>query len=150
MQTYCPVVEENNHTEIEQSKKVDILHLELRQWTSNLQFMHDEIIFIDRLLNSYVFEPNTPNLFERLLDYQERLKEVKVRETVIKSNIAKHGNDLGGMMECTDDACDMVYYLKHNKLKAEVVDCLDDFQNLKSEIFNYAGSILKRRKPGPE
>ncbi len=137
----------NGHGTMEQSKKVDELHGELRQWRSNFHFMRDEIIFIDRLLNSYLFEPNTPNLFERLLDYQERLKKVVKREVTIAAGISKHENDLGGMMECTDEACDIQYYQRHEELKNGTAACLEDFQKLKSEIFNYAGGILKNRKP---
>ncbi len=138
---------ENNKTRADQHKKVEKLHWDSQQWKSSLQFMDDEITFIDRLLNSYVFEPNTPNLFERLQDYQERLKIVKANRNVVREHILKHENDLGGMLECTDSDCDHGFYQKHDILKAEVVGCLDDFQNLKSEIFNYAGGILKKQKP---
>lgn len=130
-----------------QSKKVEELHYELQGWKSNLHFIDDEIIFIDRLLNSYVFQPNTPNLFERLQDFQHRLKKTKDTKTKLKTRIAKNENNLGGMVECTDESCDLEYYQKHDKLKAEVVDSISKFRELKSEIFNYAGGILKKRKP---
>ncbi|TFG75824.1 MAG: hypothetical protein E4H26_05510 [Flavobacteriales bacterium] len=138
---------ENDFTKTDQSKKVDQLYLELMQWNSALRFMGDEILFLEHLLNSYAFEPKTPNLFERLLDYQARVKKAKTEESVVATHIRKHKNDLGGMLECTDDACDLTYFQKHAKLKAEWTACLEDFQNLKSEIFNYAGAILKRKKP---
>lgn len=129
-----------------QNKKVEELHYELQGWKSNLYFIDDEIIFIDRLLNSYVFQPNTPNLFERLQDYQHRLKKTKDTKTKLKNRIAKNENNLGGMVECTDESCDFEYYQKHGKLKAEVVDYISRFRELKSEIFNYAGGILKKKK----
>lgn len=137
----------NNHTPAEQSKKVDLLHLELRQWQSNLYFMLDEMIFIDRLLHSYAFQPNTPNLFERIQDYLHRLKKAKQERANYVTLIGKHEKDLGGMLECTDDNCDLQYYQKHHTLKAEVAKCTQTFQELKSEIFNYAGGILKKKKP---
>ncbi|MGI9552846.1 MAG: hypothetical protein ACR2MT_16700 [Aurantibacter sp.] len=130
-----------------QNKKVEELHWETQQWRSKLHFMQDEILFIERLLNSYVFQPNTLNLFERLQDYQRRLHKAKDTKAMLLGLIAKHEGDLGGMLECTDESCDLGYYQKHDKLKAEVVMCLQTFQELKSGIFNYAGGILKRRKP---
>lgn len=133
-----------------QNKKVEELHYELQGWKSNLHFIEDEIIFIDRLLNSYVFQPNTPNLFERLQDYQHRLKKTKDTKTKLKNRIAKNEKNLGGMVECTDESCDLEYYQKHDKLKAEVVDSISKFRELKSEIFNYAGGILKKKKPVPK
>ncbi len=138
---------ETQNTNKDQSKKVEELHWDTRHWKSTLRFMQDEISFIDNLLQSYVFEPNTPNLFERLQDYIERLKKAKSRKTQVIQQIINHEKDLGGMLECKDEACDLGFYQKHAILKAEVVGCMEDFQQLKSEIFNYAGGILKRRKP---
>lgn len=130
-----------------QTKKVDLLHWDVRRWKSILRFMQDEMLFIDRLLNSYVFEPNTPNLFERLQDYRLRLKAAEKIKAKVMQQISGHKNNLGGMLECKDEACDLGFYQRHDMLEAEVVSCVENFQNLKAEIFNYAGSILKKRKP---
>jgi hypothetical protein len=65
----------------------------------------------------------------------------------IRQRISIHESNLGGMLECTNATCDLAYYLKHDKLQTEVERCLESFQELKSEIFNYAGGILKKRKP---
>lgn len=130
-----------------QEKKVEELHWEIQQWKSHFQFLDDELTFIARLLGSYVFQPNTPNLFERLQDYNTRIKKVGTTKKEVRDHISKHENTLGGMLECTDSACDLSYYRKHDKLQIKVDTCLSEFQELKSEIFNYAGGILKKRKP---
>tara|TARA_R110000765_G_C18839260_1_gene597769 strand:+ start:395 stop:823 length:429 start_codon:yes stop_codon:yes gene_type:complete len=135
---------------IEQKKKLEDLHWQIQQWKSNLRFMDDEIIFINRLLDSYAFQPNTPNLFERIQDFKTRLKHVTIEKKEVLKQISKHENDLGGMLECTDIQCDLGYYRKQDKLQAEVDLCLENFRQLKSEIFNYAGGILKGRKPDNE
>lgn len=141
------MVMQNKFTKEKQAKKVEELHYESQQWKSHMHLMQDELMFIDRLLNSYIFEPNTPNLFERLRDYQSRLGKVKAYRQDVEKMIARHERDLGGMMECTDTNFDMTYYQKHEKIKAEAVNCMETFQNLKTEVFNYAGGILKQRKP---
>lgn len=128
-------------------KKVEELHWEIQQWKSSFQFMEDEIIFIMRLLDSYIFQPNTRNLFERLQDYKVRLKKVKATKKDIQSQISKHENTLGGMLECSNGTDDLTYYQVHDALKSKVDTSYNEFQKLKSEIFNYAGGILKKRKP---
>lgn len=128
-------------------EKVEELHWESLKWKSHLLLMEDELLFINRLLKSYAFEPNTPNLFERLSDYRERISQVEKKKNQAKKNIASHESELGGIMECKDRACDNAYYQKHNAIEAEVLACINDFQTLKSEIFNYAGGILKKHKP---
>ncbi len=133
--------------ETEQVRKIDELLRDTRYWKSTLELVRDEILFIDRLLNSYAFEPDTPDLFERLQNYKGRLKIVRNKRTDVIRQISEHENNLGGMMECKNETCDLVFYDKHNILKAEVVAYAEGFQNLKGEIFNYAGGILKKRKP---
>ncbi|NAS11932.1 DUF342 domain-containing protein [Poritiphilus flavus] len=123
------------------------LHWESQQWKSDLCFIEDEITFIDRLLNSYVFQPNTPNLFERLQDFLQRLAKVKEEKATLRKRISKHESDLGGMMECKDETGNKEYFRKHKVLKDRMRECNTNFQALKSEIFNYAGGILKKRKP---
>lgn len=130
-----------------QSRKVDQLHFDTRHWRSGIQFTGDEMLFIKRLINSYVFEPNTPNLFERLRDYQDRLEKTRLQKKEVLDAITKHERGLGGMLECMDSECDLAYYRKHEQLRAVVTSFQEDFRQLKSEIFNYAGGILKKRKP---
>lgn len=130
-----------------QEKKVEELHWEIQQWKSSLQFMEDEIVFFLRLLGSYAFQPNTPNLFERLQDFKMRIEKSKKFTQDVKVLISKHENIMGGMLECTDSTCDISYYRKHDELGTRVDTCIANFRKLKSEIFNYAGGILKRRKP---
>ena len=138
---------EKEQIDADQEKKVGELHWEIQRWKSSLQFMDDEMVFIMRLLDSYVFQPDTPNLFERLQNYKTHLKKMVSMKSEIRKNMSEHENNLGGMLECTDSACDLGYYRKHDKLQSQVDDCLAEFQELKSEIFNYAGGILKKRKP---
>jgi hypothetical protein len=138
---------QKEHISKGQEKKVEELHWEIQRWKSNFQFMDDELLFIGRLMDSYIFEPNTPNLFERLQNYKTRIKKIDALKKKVRDEISKHENTLGGMLECTDSACDLSYYRKHDKLQSQVDACFEDFQKLKSEIFNYAGGILKRRKP---
>ncbi|WP_281541250.1 hypothetical protein [Maribacter aestuarii] len=138
---------EKEHISTGQEKKVEELHWEIQRWKSNFQFMDDELLFIGRLMDSYIFEPNTPNLFERLQNYKTRIKKIDTSKKKVRDEISKHENTLGGMLECTDSACDLTYYRKHDKLQSQVDACFEDFRKLKSEIFNYAGGILKRRKP---
>lgn len=131
------------------SKPVELekFHLDSQQWKSSFHLMKDELLFIEELLHSYVFEPDTPNLFERLQDYLARLKTVKLYRTELEEQITQHESKLGGALECTNGQGDEDVNAEHEQLKAYVVNCLQQFQILKSEVFNYAGGILKKRRP---
>jgi len=127
--------------------RIEDLHIELQRWKSQLQFIEDEMHFIQKLLNSYVFEPRTPNLFERLEQFKQEFKESKREKERIKKLILGHERHLGGIFECTSEVCDDSYYEKHDGLRNRILEYLDNYLKLKAKVYNYAGSVLKRRKP---
>ncbi|WP_297761299.1 hypothetical protein [uncultured Muriicola sp.] len=124
---------------------IEDLHQDSKNWISHLHFMADEIIFFDHLLNSYVFEPDTPSLFEDLQKYQRRLKESKKLCSRVIGDILEHENKLGGLVEILNSTLDQAYQTKHQQFRVEVEDCLNDFRRLKSDLFSYASGILKKR-----
>ncbi|SMG18680.1 hypothetical protein SAMN03080602_01111 [Arenibacter troitsensis] len=109
--------------------------------------MDDEIVFIKRLLDSNAFKPNIPNLFERLQDYKSRLQDIENRNAAVRSQISLHENSLGSDLDIADNSISAADVKKNDSLQLEVDECQGDYQNLKSEIFNYTGNILIMNKP---
>lgn len=128
-------------------RQIEVMHGELQNWKSYLRFIEDEMAFIQRLLDSYVFEPRTPKLFERLQAFKHHFSASKADGKVLLICIKKHENRLGGIFECTQNECDNHYYEKHQSLKDNVTEYIDTYINLKNEVYDYAGSVLKKRKP---
>jgi hypothetical protein len=134
--------------EQQQKKKknsIEALNHETRTWRSQLHFISDEMKFIEHLLDSYVFEPDTPDLFERLQEYERSLAKCKKRCIEVCDRIMKHENKLGGLLELDNGTLDSAYVKKHLQYEAEVVGFMMEFRELKAAIFNYAGGILKKR-----
>ncbi len=124
---------------------IEELHEESKKWISQLNFMADEIVFFDRLLNSYVFEPDTPALFEDLQKYEGRLEESKKLCFKVIGDVVDHENKLGGLLEILNSSLDHAYQTKHQQFKVEAEVCLSNFLRLKSDIYSYATAILKKR-----
>ena len=122
-------------------------HAASKNWISSLQFIEDELRFIENLMCSYVFEPDTPNLFERLQDYKERVQSIQLRKKEMAKWLFDHENELSGLLESQEVDKDGSYAQKHRELQVEFLLFYEDFQQLKSEIFNYAGGILRKRRP---
>ncbi|WP_119609110.1 hypothetical protein [Flagellimonas lutimaris] len=128
-------------------RKIEVMHDELQNWKSYLLFIEDEMAFIQGLLDSYVFEPSTPNLFERLDTFKQHFDTSKKNRKSLAESIRKHENGLGGIFECVEHECDNHYYEKHQNLKDEITDYIKNYINLKKEVYDYAGSVLKKKKP---
>ena len=133
---------EMKNTTTDKGKKVAELHWKIQQWKLQFQLMDDEIVFIKRLLDSNAFRSNIPNLFERLQDYKTHLEEVYNRSEAIRTQISLHENNLGGMLDGDDSSISAEDAKRNDSLQLEVDECLGDYQNLKSDIFNYTGGIL--------
>lgn len=132
---------------MERERQIAVMHDELQSWKSYLQFIGDEMAFIQKLLDSYLFEPRTPNLFERLEIFKQHFNTSKKNREVLSKAIKKHENGLGGIFECAQEEWDSHYYEKHLGLKDKITDYLQNYINLKKEVYDYAGSVLKKKKP---
>ncbi len=127
-------------------KELKEIHLDALEWKSSLYFIEGEVQFINQLLNSYVFEPTTPNLFERLQEFKEQITKVEKEIQLVHQNIRKHESELGGMLDCDTISCDHAYYHEHELLKNSFNEFYKKFRELKSKVFGYAGGILKTKK----
>ena len=125
---------------------IEELHRETQKLISSLHFTQDELKFIEKLLQSYVFEPNTPNLFERLQDYLRRLELAKENLAELNHLIIAYEAELSGLLQShgTDEKGESVR--RYNQLRNLHDELQEKFRMLKSEIFNYAGGILKKRR----
>ena len=119
---------------------------DIHTWRSMISFIDHEIRFIQKLLNSYIFEPTTPNLFERLELFKEKFVDSQRRVVQMKKIIAERELEIGGMLESGMTSFDLDLGVKHK----EAVRQLEAFNlwylELKSEVYEYASSVLKQKK----
>ena len=137
---------ENHKTVLSGANKVEDFHREAQIWISSAHFTKDDLIFIEKLLHSYVFEPDTPNLFERLQDYLRRLETTKAELDETVQLLMGYESELGGLLECQTLNSLEEIEKKHLRIKLQSEEFQLKFKMLKSEIFNYAGGILRKRK----
>ena len=140
-----------NRTVSPKTQKMKKLYWHIEHWKSDLQFMENETTFVEKLLNSDIFEPNMPNKHDRLLEYQERLDKFQERKIRLRNSISKHEDRLGSELEnYKDDTLESSFLHRQDDLEMEVLSCTDDFKNLKAEIFNFVGETLKTRMANTE
>lgn len=124
---------------------LEALHRESRKWISQLDFTADEITFFDHLLDSYVFEPDTPGLFETLQQHQKGLVKSESICKALKRAVVEHEKQLSGLAEISSDTLDAAYEKKHQNLRVDMERCMANFQQLKAGVFDYGQKILKKR-----
>ncbi|WP_110356759.1 hypothetical protein [Arenibacter sp. ARW7G5Y1] len=132
----------NKEPIMDKEKQAASWHWKIQQWKLKFQLMDDEIVFIKRLLDSNAFKDNIPNLFERLQDFKTRLQLIDKRNAAVRAQISLHENNLGSELNVGDNSIGADDIKKSNSLQLKVDECQGDYQDLKSEIFNYTGSLL--------
>lgn len=125
---------------------IDQYHEDVKVWKSNIALAVDEIRFIENLTQSYAFEPTTPNLFERLEEFKTQMYKIKKLLDTIQELLSKHDLELSGMLECDTVSCDIYFQEKHLLIKESYRQFVNSYGETKTEIFNYCGTILKKRK----
>lgn len=125
---------------------IDQYHEDVKVWKSNIALAVDEIRFIENLTQSYAFEPTTPNLFERLEEFKTQMYKIKKLLDTIQELLSKHDLELSGMLECDTVSCDIYFQEKHLLIKESYRQFVNSYGKTKTEIFNYCGTILKKRK----
>lgn len=125
-----------------QEEMLKEFHHDTLRWKSMIGYKETEIIFINRLLNSNAFKETTPNLFEKLQHFKQEIA-TKTREfRNLKMEINEYEDKLKGILECQDVSCDTYYLENHKELKDRFEEFYIDFNEYKTEVFNYTGSIL--------
>jgi hypothetical protein len=127
------------------SMGVDGLHWESRKWISELDFSVDEVKFFTNLLKSYVFVPDTPELFEVLQEYQQELNRIDKKCKAMKKQVREHENQLSGLLELDNHTLDDAYRDKHRYMREDMEEFTAQIQKLKLGLFNYGQVILKKR-----
>ncbi|MFI0431119.1 hypothetical protein [Mariniflexile sp. HMF6888] len=117
-------------------------HRDVLWWKSMVEFIEIEITFINRLLNSNVFETTHANVFETLDTFKHQIKTETRALKNLKEIIDGHEIKMRGMLECDDLSCDAVYLSNHESLKVHFEKFLKNFFEYKTKVYNYIGSIL--------
>ena len=129
---------------VKKQKDIDALYNDVHKWVSEIHFVQDEIIFVKKLLNSDAFEPNTPNLFERIREYVGSLESFEIELIAFKTKLLGHEKDLGTYLECVGQDHSGINK-KHWETVGQLEVLLGKFQMLKSEIFEYVRGIFRRK-----
>lgn len=125
---------------------IDLYHEDVKVWKSNIALSVDEIRFIENLIHSYVFEPTTPNLYERIEEFKSQLLKIKKLLDNMQALLSKHDLELGGMLECDTMEYDIYFKEKHLLIKENYTQFTMSYSKTKAAILNYCGSILRKQK----
>ena len=121
-------------------------HTTAKEWQTTLALYEHELRFIGKLLKSHVFEPQTPNLFERIDHFKQQLIPIEKDLNKLQEEVVQHDNELGGSIECNNGGSDDYFMNRQVELVKKVNQFSLQFNEIKYEVYQYCGDILKSHK----
>ncbi len=133
----------DNYKEFYRDKTINELRFNLTFYKSRLELLNEEFKFFKHLLNSNIYNPMTPNLFERFQLFKKQIGEKMKYNSNLLDEIESQYNEVDLKLECDELSCDDYYVRRNYELQLDVVDFLEQTAKLKSEMMeNLKGVIV--------
>ena len=126
-------------------KSKEELHDNSKNWLSEINFVNDELRFLDHLLGSnYIdfLEFGLNNKIEKLI---KSIKEEKKTGTTLKKLIENHEKILSGLIDTDSVSSNANYMDIHKKLEFEMILYNKKYKKLKRQIFEVVEKVMVKK-----
>lgn len=127
-------------------KNKEEIHQDSKEWISEIEFIHDEIRFLEHLMST-----NYIDFLES--GYSEKVKELKMIIEQESSNgktlhkiIVDHEKVLSELIENESIDSNLHYLEIHERLEREMFSFLKTYKNLKKDIYDLVDEIMEKKK----
>lgn len=125
----------------------DEIHATIKLWQSELNFIKDEQLFLNELVQIY-----TPQLIDQLVFKKNkrviaRLKEVEKSLKPLNKKVQIHKDQIGIMMDTIDQLkLEKAYLQIHKELISAMKLYAQNYRTIKSELFKIIALVMKKNK----
>ena len=126
-------------------KSTEELQDDVRNWRSEIDFVHDEIRFFDHLLGSNYIDFLEYNLEEKTKKLTEEISKEKKVGVELQTLINKHEETLGNLLENNSVAGNTHFVDMHKTLEFEMMIFFKKFKKLKRQIFEVVESVMQKK-----
>ncbi|MDP3354120.1 MAG: hypothetical protein Q8S44_10325 [Flavobacteriaceae bacterium] len=127
-------------------KTPSIIYEIYKEWLSELDFIDDEIIIFEELINIHFIELCNFQLYNESKELIQQFKLNKLKLDHLKSEIYTHQKYLATLIESNNLNGEEVYYTKHRVISEKKLLYLQNVKEIKSSTYNLIKEILKRNK----
>lgn len=132
----------NNLEKSDGDKSIEELQFSLSFYKSRLDLLKKELDFFRHVLDSNIFHPKTPNLFERIAHFKKEI-DINLKTTAqLSSEIERQYNDVQLKLECDELSCDAYFVSRNDEIELNVVNFLTQTAQLKSDMMEYLKGLI--------
>ncbi len=123
------------------------LHEASLNWLSELKFIKDEQHFLDELIENYTLQLISKKIFDSSKKVVNDLDNKRKNIDPLLKRIINHCNALTILVDGEDQPAEEKQYKEdHRLLLIEVSDYLNNYKDIKREIFELIKTIMKQSK----
>jgi hypothetical protein len=127
-------------------KSIEELHQDSKIWISEIEFISDELRFLEHLLSMYYIDCMDSGLKKTIDNFVKKIStEKKLAKTFFKL-INNHENILADLIETNSVTSNKNFLEAHKKLDFEIDTYFKNYKTLKKEIFSVIEKIMKKKE----
>ena len=123
------------------------MHVESKNWISELSFIKNEQSFFDNLIKTYTLQLINAKYFSSNRDIIRELSDLQNKNSELLNAVINHEKELQVMVdEINQPKEENLYRLEHGNLIEKIQQYLFEYKKLKKEIFHMISSVMKKEK----
>jgi hypothetical protein len=126
-------------------KSKEELHDNSKSWLSEINFVNDELRFLNHLLGSNYIDFLEFGLENRIEKLVKSIKEEKKTGATLKKLIKGHERILAGLIKTDSVNSNANYMDVHKKLEFEMILYNKKYKKLKRQIFEIVENVLEKK-----
>ncbi len=126
-------------------KSIADLHNESNNWVSEVEFILDEIRFLNHLLSVKYIDYLVAGLSKRIEIFTKKLEVEQKTGTVLIDSFKKHEIVLADLIENNNLITNINYIEQHKTLEKEIEIYLKKYKNLKKQIFEVVEKVMRKK-----
>jgi len=126
-------------------KSAEELHNDSKLWISEIDFIKDEIRFLNNLLSSNYIQLLDSGFNKKTTTLVKGISDTKITANTFCKLIKDHKNKLSILIESKSVTSNIHYFETHKKLEIEINNFLLKYRKTKKQIFKILDAIMTKK-----
>lgn len=127
-------------------KKLFKFHDQNNIWLEELEFVHDEHIFLEHLLSSHFLDLSSEKLFEPTKKLIQKLNDVEKMDNELEDEIQTHNKHVATLLESLQLYGKKDLVKEHQRIQKDFDTFHLNFKYAKKKIYKMIKEIMKEHK----
>lgn len=130
----------------DREKSTEELHLDTKTWISEINFINDEIRFLEHLLSSKYIDCLSSGLSKKIETSVKKISEEKTIGKVLLEHIQKQRGVLSELIKNNSVSDNTNFFESHKKLGLEIDIYIKKYKRLKKQIFEIIEKVIQKKE----